>query len=97
MTQIKKYKKKPITIEACIYDGSVFSSDFIINWTKDSWTVTIFKAEINHPISTYLVIKTLDRDHIVSIGDYVIKGIEGEFYPCKPSVFKVSYNRVKAI
>ncbi len=38
-----------------------------------------------------LVIPTLEGDMIVSLGDYVIKGIEGEFYPCKPDIFASTY------
>ena len=38
-----------------------------------------------------LIIKTLEGEHIVSVGDYIIKGIEGEFYPCKPNIFEKTY------
>lgn len=41
-----------------------------------------------------LVIKTLEGEYPVSIGDYVIKGIKGEFYPCKPDIFELTYEEV---
>lgn len=40
-----------------------------------------------------LVIPTLEGQHIASIGDYIIKGIAGEFYPCKPDIFNVIYEK----
>ena len=39
----------------------------------------------------HLYIETLEGDHLVREGDYVIKGIKGEFYPCKPEIFKELY------
>ena len=40
-------------------------------------------------------IKTLEGDMIASEGDYIIKGISGEFYPCKPDIFKATYEEVE--
>jgi hypothetical protein len=41
-----------------------------------------------------LVIKTLEGEHIANIGDYIIKGIKGEFYPCKEDIFKLTYEEL---
>ena len=41
-----------------------------------------------------LVINTLEGDMLASLGDYIIKGIHGEFYPCKPDIFKETYDQV---
>lgn len=41
-----------------------------------------------------LMIRTLEGDHHVSPGDWVIQGVKGEFYPCKPDIFEVTYDRV---
>lgn len=38
-----------------------------------------------------MTIKTLEGDMVASIGDYIIKGVKGEFYPCKPDIFKQTY------
>lgn len=38
-----------------------------------------------------LVIKTLEGNHLANIGDYIIKGVAGEFYPCKPDIFEKTY------
>jgi len=42
-----------------------------------------------------LIISTLEGDHEVGLGDYVIKGIAGEFYPCKPDIFALTYEEVE--
>ncbi len=42
-----------------------------------------------------LFCKTLEGDKIVSVGDYIIKGVKGEIYPCKPDIFELTYEEVK--
>ena len=42
-----------------------------------------------------IIIKTLEGEHKASLGDWIIKGIKGEFYPCKPDIFKETYEEVK--
>lgn len=44
---------------------------------------------------TKWVIKTLEGEHIVSSGDFVIKGVKGAFYPCKPNIFVLTYEAVQ--
>ena len=43
-----------------------------------------------------LLIRTLEGDHIASVGDYIIKGIKGEIYPCKPDIFEKTYEEVES-
>lgn len=43
-----------------------------------------------------LVIKTLEGEHLANIGDYIIRGVHGEFYPCKPDIFRETYEEVEA-
>ncbi|MGG1424384.1 hypothetical protein ABE321_16025 [Bacillus paralicheniformis] len=79
-----KYIKKPVVVEAIQYDGTV----------QDVVDFAGFKnTEMNEDI-TKLYIKTLEGDMLVSHGDYVIKGVDGEFYPCKPRIFEKTYDRV---
>lgn len=76
-----KFRKKPIVIEAIQYTGD--NKQEIIEFTEgDADTNTCY----NH-----LTIYTLEGDHKVDIGDWVIKGIAGEFYPCKPDIFVRTY------
>jgi len=82
---IKKYKKKPIVIEAIEYTGLNIQEiqDFI-----KSRKIVLKK-------SYGLIIPTLEGDMIASQGDFIIKGIGGEFYPCKPDIFKETYDEVQ--
>lgn len=75
-----KYRKKPIVIEAVQYDGSVQE---IVDF------VGIHETKMDEQDKLY--IKTLEGDMLVSHGDYVIKGVQGEFYPCKPDIFEATY------
>lgn len=82
---IKRYIKKPIVIEAVQFDGwnwrevYQFMSDEPLMFTQD------FRKD------EFIVIKTLEGDMKANIGDYIIKGVEGEFYPCKPDIFHKTY------
>lgn len=86
---IKKYRKKPVVIEAIQFDGwnwaecYQFMSDETLlfpQWEK--------KEE-------KIVIKTLEGVMTASIGDYIIKGVNGEFYPCKPDIFEKTYEEIE--
>ena len=78
----KKYRKKPVVIEA-------------IQWTgKNLPEIDNFIGKIVDNKETTLVIHTLEGDMEASIGDYIIKGINGEFYPCKPDIFDKTYEEV---
>ncbi len=80
---IQKYIKRPITIEAVQWDGH--NTDEIISFCGPCCIVK----------DTYLIIQTLEGNHMAHIGDFIIKGIKGEFYPCKPDIFEKTY--VKAM
>jgi len=81
----KKYRKKPVVIDAIQYDGSYQSFIDIINE---------FEIKSNF-IQGSFSIPTLEGDMKASSGDYIIKGIKGECYPCKPDIFKASYEAVE--
>lgn len=82
-----KFRKKPVEIEAVQYTGSVQSIIEIIDFMKE--VPEIFQGkEIDEK---FLKIKTLEGDQIASVGDYIIKGIANEFYPCKPDIFEKTY------
>ena len=80
---IKTYRKKPVTIEAVEYTG-LNSAEI------ESFTGQQVGRETGKPI----MIKTLEGQHIASIGDFIIKGVKGEFYPCKPDIFSETYSEV---
>lgn len=83
-----KYRKKPVLIEAVLWNGVEVSE--VTDW--------ISKALQNEAITRYgdkVVIKTLEGDMIASPGDYIIKGVKGELYPCKPDIFESTYEMVE--
>jgi hypothetical protein len=49
----------------------------------------------SHGVVKDLYIDTLEGDMQASVGDYIIKGVEGEFYPCKPQIFELTYENVE--
>ena len=84
MTTIKKYRKKPVEIEAIQFSG--WNHDEIFDWINDninSVQPICYKETIQ--------INTLEGVMTASVGDYIIKGIKGEFYPCKPDIFETTY------
>lgn len=80
--------KKPVTIECMKYNGTNF--DEVKKFCGDV-------AFINSSVETgrnELYIKTLEGNHHASVGDFIIKGVKGEFYPCKPDIFAQTYDIV---
>ena len=85
-----KYRKKPVVIEAVQYDGNFRCLDiFSIN------DVGNFKLGKEEDGSPYLLIPTLEGDMKCSKGDYVIKGINNEFYSIKSEIFFKTYEKVE--
>ena len=84
------YRKKPVVIEALQWDGSMDSYETIhARWPElEDGGLTSHKG--NRTIQAWCV-RTLEGRHVVSVGDYIIKGIKGEFYPCKPDIFAATY------
>jgi hypothetical protein len=82
---IKNYTKKPITIQAIQYNGENINeiTDFI-----GVENINFYESES----SKNWYIKTLEGNMMVSNGDYVIRGIKGEFYPCKSDIFEMTYD-----
>lgn len=96
MFEPKKYRKKPVVIEAMLFDGSVGSLDAIFQWLGGDYGV---KAELRDTPTQkrgMLAIETLEGWMGAMPGDYIIKGVKDEFYPCKPDIFAATYDAVEA-
>jgi hypothetical protein len=84
-----QYRKKPVVIEAVQYDGNFRCLDvFSIN------EVSHFIIGTDDTGSPCLKIPTLEGVMIASKGDYIIRGVQGEYYPCKPDIFEMTYELV---
>ena len=95
---INKYRKKPVIIEAVIWTGN--NIEEIKNFVDESLLYNIYDGawEVGEaPVIVDMQIRTLEGNMSVSVGDYIIKGIEGEFYPCKPDIFKETYETVSMV
>jgi urease accessory protein UreH len=89
-----KYRKKPVVIEAMHFDGSADSATEIEMWADgDVFMASIATGEHNRHT---LVIETLEGQMQAVKGDWIIKGIKGEFYPCKPDIFDATYEPVES-
>jgi hypothetical protein len=79
---VKKYRKKPVVISA-------------LKWTGDNIEEVLrFSSDCSIIKTNELKIQTLEGPMNASIGDYIIKGIKGEVYACKPDVFEMTYESV---
>lgn len=92
-----KYRKKPVVIEAFQYDGDFkyYNGNYYIpDWAIKAFEEGILFYDTWNEAPGELFISTLEGNHHVSVGDYIIKGINGELYPCKPDIFKATYDPV---
>lgn len=85
-----KYRKKPVIIEAIQFEDN---SDRIIEIHEFMGGDTI-RVNYEDKDNPYLKIETLEGIMKASVGDYIIKGVNGELYPCKPDIFEKTYERV---
>lgn len=96
MTAPHKFRKKPVEITAVLFDGA---------WASvNRWLTALGYDEDGdgtdggpacHMDGNRLVIQTLEGDMTAMPGDWIIRGIQGEFYPCKPDIFAATYEEVK--
>lgn len=88
-----KYTKKPIEIEAIQYTGHNINKLHTWSLGKIIESPVVEPSEDN-PTGAYIQIKTLEGTMIGIVGDYIVKGIKGEFYPCKPDIFYLTYDKI---
>ena len=86
-----KYRKKPVVIEAIQFFDDAESISLLSSFITGQDVVVDYK-DIKNPV---LKIETLEGTMFANIGDYIIKGVQGEFYPCKPDIFEKTYELVE--
>lgn len=94
-----KYRKKPVVIDALQWTGKNHREmfDFLTenSFDEEHMIVNGDHFYIDHiNVKGGLVIKTLEGDHVAKIGDYIIRGVKGEYYPCKEDMFHQTYEPV---
>ena len=94
MHKIQWFRKKPVVVEAYQWDGTFNGSVEIGIKFPTMQTASI--TQIPDKDGWDWRIKTLEGEHIVSPGDWVLRGVKGEFYPCKPDIFELTYEVFRA-
>ena len=90
---VKKYVKKPVVVEAVEFTGTDENVDALNDFVD--WDIKFFfDIWVDEKKVVYAIINTPEGEMKASLGDYIIKGIEGEYYPCKPDIFKKTYDLV---
>lgn len=92
------FRKKPVVIEAVQWSGNNLLE--IVTFIDEKPQLdTVFgryqwESYVAAVAENGLIIQTLEGQHIASFGDWIIKGVKGEFYPCKPDIFAATYERI---
>lgn len=89
-----KYKKKPVVIEAFqLNDRGLIGEDWFWDAVSDNKIITHSFGK-HEPDKAWCEINTLEGVMTASSGDFIIQGVEGEIYPCKPDIFHKTYEVV---
>lgn len=81
---VKTFRKKPVEIQALEWTGS-----------NQDELYAFVPAHLRREEEDGLYLTTLEGDHKALIGDFIIRGVKGEFYPCKPDIFAMTYDEVE--
>ncbi len=84
-----KYRKKPVVIEAIQFIDTPERLEELSKFIDNQ----PLRVDYKNPNKPVLKLQTLEGEHIASVGDYIIKGVKGEFYPCKPDIFEQTYEK----
>lgn len=102
---MQTFRKKPVEVEAIQFKQNGLT---ICDWATDTYVVPmgyehamryeserdLSRGDVLHNAPAFLVIKTLEGNHRADVGDWIIRGVQGEFYPCKPDIFAATYDAV---
>ena len=90
------FRKKPVEIEAMQFDGTAESATPIIDWILTGEHAAHFTsmACAGDVPPWGISINTLEGSMLAGRGDWIIRGVQGEFYPCKSDIFEATYERV---
>lgn len=82
-----KFRKKPVVIEAVLWDGNLETVEGLLTRSK----CLSVEQDLCDPA---LIIPTLEGKMRAEVGDWIIKGVQGELYPCKPDIFEATYQAI---
>jgi hypothetical protein len=90
-----QYRKKPVVIDAIQWRGPIIDADYLTSF--DRWMVVHRDSKapkVPRYVGESVVIQTLEGPMTASPGDWIICGVQGELYPCKPDIFAATYEQV---
>ncbi len=90
----ERFRKRPVIIEAMHHDGTSKSADAIREWTNNALLDHWIGGRGNRGMTAFRI-ETLEGTMTAEPGDWIIKGVQGEFYPCKPDIFEQTYEKVE--
>lgn len=86
-----KFRKKPVVIDAFqMTEKNYYDSSIWPDWLLEAWD-----NDILYTAPVGLVIDTLEGDMSVGWNDWIIRGVQGEIYPCKPDIFEMTYEKAE--
>lgn len=97
-----KYRKKAVEIEAVKFNPTIKSVKEVYEFLHGEGSI-VLNCQMDHNkfddyasavIRSGMDIKTLEGKITASVGDFIIKGVKGEFYPCKPDIFELTYDKL---
>lgn len=96
----QKFRKKPVEIQAVQWDGTAEGAKPIIEWIMSQGgtaaydRIPVSASRFNNRYDERIHINTLEGPITASPNDWIIRGVQGEFYPCKPDIFAATYEAV---
>lgn len=94
---MKQFRKKPVVIEAMQWIWGINVGDDTRAGKRSVIEAWMGQNLYVDPSTSEAIIHTLEGDMTCSVGDWIIKGVQGEFYPCKPDIFWATYDEVAGV
>lgn len=91
MNQPMKYRKKPVVIEAMQVHDDIRQNIEIQRWAESVTPEGAVIPVVMPRFDPGMIIHTLEGTMTANIGDYIIRGVKGEFYPCREDIFEATY------
>lgn len=86
---IQKFRKKPVTVEAHLFTGKNYDE------VREFMELEYLKWKPQRGTAVSVYVQTLEGEMEAMPGDWIVKGVKGEFYPCKPDIFDITYEALK--
>ena len=98
MSTVKTFRKKPVEIQAMQFTGllTIDAAYALAEWCGGTFSYDPNPGQEHKTYYWSIAIPTLEGSMTASLGDWIIRGVQGEFYPCKPDIFTQTYEQVSS-